>query len=191
MSVITCAVDIAAPAADLFTLSQDYDRRLRWDPFLREARLLDGAQSAALGVRAWCVAHNGLGMETTYVSFQPPMVVAVKMTRGPRFISSFAGSWRFTELPCQSGQIQTRVVFRYQIAGHPRWLAFLFDPLLAAIIRRETQRRLLALKRSVETTSILAGIATEPSSSGLAPQFTTASTHTTARIGHEQSDPHG
>jgi hypothetical protein len=195
MSVITCAVDIAAPAADLFTLSQDYDRRLRWDPFLREARLLDGAQGAAVGVRAWCVAHNGLGMETTYVSFQPPTVVAVKMTRGPRIISSFAGSWRFTELPSQSGSTSestlTRVVFRYQVAGRPRWLSFLLDPLLATIFRRETQRRLLALKRVVETTSILADIATEPSSSGLTPQFMNASPHTTARIGHEQGDIHG
>ena len=194
MSVITCAVDIAAPAAGLFTLSQDYNRRLRWDPFLREARLLDGAQSAAVGVRAWCVAHNGLGMETTYVSFQPPTVVAVKMTRGPRIISSFAGSWRFTELPSQSGSTCTRVVFRYQIAGRPHWLAFLLDPLLAAIIRRETQRRLFALKRAVETTSILSDIATEPSSSDLTPQFTNTSprtTNTTARISHEQSDIHG
>jgi hypothetical protein len=194
MSFITCAVDIAAPAAPLFALSQDYNRRLRWDPFLREARLLDGAQSAAVGVRAWCVAHNGLGMETTYVSFQLPTVVAVKMTRGPRVISSFAGSWRFTELPSQSGSTWTRVVFRYQIAGRPRWLAFLLDPLLAAIIRRETQRRLLALKEVVETTSILADIATEPSSSDLTPQLTNASPHTTnatARIGHEQDDIHG
>jgi hypothetical protein len=194
MSVISCAVDIAAPAADLFTFSQDYHRRLRWDPFLREARLLDGAQSAAVGVRAWCVARNGLGMETTYISFQPPMVVAVKMTRGPRIISSFAGSWRFTELPSQSGSIRTRVVFRYQIAGRPRWLAFLLDSLLATIIRRETQRRLLALKRVVETTFILADIATEPSSSSLTPQMTKASPHTTnttVRISHEQGDIHG
>jgi polyketide cyclase/dehydrase/lipid transport protein len=198
MSVITCAVDIAAPAAALFSLSQDYNRRLRWDPFLREARLLDGAQSAAVGVRAWCVAHNGLGMETTYVSFQPPTVVAVNMTRGPRIISSFAGSWRFTELPSQSGSrsesTRTRVVFRYQIAGRPRWLAFLLDPLLAAIIRRETQRRLFALKRVVEMTSILADSATEPSTGGLTPEFTNASRHSTsstARTGQEQGDIYG
>jgi hypothetical protein len=194
MSVITRMVDIAAPAADLFKLSQDYDRRLRWDPFLRDARLLDGAQRAAVGVRAWCVAHNGLGMETTYVSFQPPTVVAVKMTRGPHIISSFAGSWRFTELPSQSGSTCTRVVFRYQIAGRPRWLAFLLDPLLGAIFQLETQRRLLALKRAVETTSILADIAVEPSSSDLTPQWTNASptaADTTVRIGHDQGDIHG
>jgi polyketide cyclase/dehydrase/lipid transport protein len=191
MSVITCAVDIAAPAADLFTLSQDYNRRLRWDPFLREARLLNGAQNAAVGVRAWCVARNGLGMETTYVSFQPPTVVAVKMTRGPRIISAFAGSWRFTELPSQSGSTRTRVVFRYQIAGHPRWLAFLLDPLLAAIFRRETQRRLLALKRAVETTSILQDIAAESSSDGSTPGLVTAPADMTSRSDQNQSDSHG
>ena len=189
MSLITCAVDIAAPAADLFALSQDYTHRLRWDPFLREARLLDGAQSAALGVCAWCVAQNGLGMETTYVSFQPPTVVAVKMTRGPRIIASFAGSWRFSALPADDGLPRTRVVFRYQVAGRPRWLSFLLDPLLATIFRRETERRLLALKRAVETTTILQDIAAESSSSDLAAGLITVSADVTSRSG--QGGSHG
>jgi hypothetical protein len=166
MSHVVCAVDIAAPATSLFMFSQDYSLRQCWDPFLREAHLLDGAQSAAVGVRARCVAHNGLAMETTYVSFQPPTVVAVKMTHGPRFISSFAGSWRFTELPSRPGPPRTQVVFRYQIAGRPRWLSFLLDPLLAAIIGRETKRRLLAMKRVVETTAILADLRAETASGG-------------------------
>jgi hypothetical protein len=191
MSVVTCAVDITAPAAELFTVSQDYGHRLRWDPFLREARLLDGAQNAALGVRAWCVARNGLGMETTYISFQPPTVVAVKMTRGPRIISSFAGSWRFRELPTQLGPIPTRVVFRYQISGRPRWLAFLLDPLLAAIIRRETQRRLLALKQAVETTPLLADIAAEAPARGCPPERSDASDGMTASADHGQGAFHG
>jgi hypothetical protein len=50
--------------AALFALTQDYQRRLTWDPFLSEARLLGGAVRAAVGVRAWCVAWHGLGMET-------------------------------------------------------------------------------------------------------------------------------
>jgi hypothetical protein len=189
--MITCAVDIAAPTADLFALSQDYTHRLRWDPFLREARLLDGAQSAALGVRAWCVAHNGLGMETVYVSFQPPTVVAIKMTRGPRIIASFAGSWRFSALPADDGQPHAHVVFRYQVAGRPRWLSFLLDPLLAAILRRETERRLLAFKHAVETTSILRDIAAESSSGGPAPRLITASSDVTSRSNQNQSGSYG
>jgi hypothetical protein len=189
--LVTCAVDIAAPAADLFALSQDYRRRLRWDPFLREARLLDGAQSAAVGVRAWCVARNGLGMETTYVSFQPPTVVAVKMTHGPHIISSFAGSWRFSALPTNDRSPQTRVVFRYQVVGRPRWLSFLLDPLLAAIFGRETERRLLAFKHAVETTSILQDIAAESSSGDSAPGLSAASSHVTSRSDQNRSDFHG
>jgi Polyketide cyclase / dehydrase and lipid transport len=182
MSHVACAVDIDASAASLFTFSQDYRRRQSWDPFLREARLLDGAQSAAVGVRAWCVAHNGLGMETIYVSFQPPTVVAVKMTHGPRIIATFAGSWRFTERPSDIGPTRTHVVFRYQISGRPRWLSFLLDPFLAAIIRRETKRRLLALKRVVETTSMLADSGAETSSGGPLPAPISASTDRCTRL---------
>lgn len=153
MPTVACSAVIAAPASALFALTQDYERRLRWDPFLREARLLGGAHEAALGARAWCVARNGLGMETEYVSFQPPTVVAVKMTRGPAIIGEFAGSWRFTTAATPGA---TQVTFRYHVAGRPRWLRPLLDPILRAIFTRETQRRLLALKRAAETTSILA-----------------------------------
>src|SRR5262245_10568935 len=191
MSQVTCTVDIAAPAASLFTLSQDYSRRQCWDPFLREAHLLDGAQSAAVGVRAWCVAHNGLAMETTYVSFQPPTVVAVKMTHGPRIFSSFAGSWRFTELSAHPGPTRTHVVFRYQVSGRPHWLSFLLDPLLAAVITWETKRRLLAMKRVVETTSILADIRAETAASSPPPAPISAATDLCTRPPRGRDTHHG
>src|SRR4051812_49592085 len=91
------SIEVAAEPAVLFDLTQDYRRRLDWDPFLKEARLLDGAEGPGVGVRARCVAHNGLGMETRYVSFNPPGACAVEMTRGPWFFRAFSGSWRFGE----------------------------------------------------------------------------------------------
>jgi ribosome-associated toxin RatA of RatAB toxin-antitoxin module len=140
----------AAPAA-LFRLTQDYTHRLDWDPFLKEARLVGGAQTAGVGVRAWCVATSGLGMETEYVSFNPPKTVAVKMTKGPAILSSFAGSWRFQEL--RPGC--TRVIFRYHLTAAPRWLSFLLDPIIRIVFTRDVTKRLAALKRTVETTDIL------------------------------------
>src|SRR5438105_15139577 len=98
---------IAASPEELFTLSQDYSRRLRWEPFLKSPELLGG--EAGVGVRALCVAHNGWAMETEYVSFNPPRTCAVKMTRGPHLIASFAGSWQFEE----ESPGRTRVRFRY------------------------------------------------------------------------------
>lgn len=141
----TLAID--ASPDELFSLTQDYARRLEWDPFLKSAELVGGAQAACVGVRAYCVAHSGLGMETEYVSFNPPRACAVKMTRGPRLIESFAGSWRFDEV--EPGR--TRVGFRYNLRARPRWLAWLLGPIMSWVFARETRKRLAALKAAVES----------------------------------------
>ena len=136
------SIEIAARADALFNLTQDYANRLAWDPFLREARLLGGAKTPGVGVRAWCVARSGLGMETRYVSFNPPNTCAVEMTRGPWFFRSFSGSWRFDPITPE----RTRVTFTYSLVGRP----FLISRLVRFIFARETFRRLEALKRSAE-----------------------------------------
>src|SRR5262249_5697949 len=122
-------------------------RRLDWDPFLKAADLLDGATQPGVGVRANCVARSSFAMETEYVSFAPPTVTAVKMTRGPWFLAAFAGSWRFEELP----DGRTRVGFRYHLQGRPRWLT----PLLGWVFARDTRKRLAALKDAVERRGLL------------------------------------
>jgi len=127
---------------EVFELTQDYARRLAWDPFLREAALLGGATAPAVGVRAWCVARAGIGMETEYVSFNPPRVTAVKMTRGPRLLESFAGTWEFEPVP----DGKTKVTFRYLLRTRPRWLAWALEPLAEWWFSRETRLRVLALQ---------------------------------------------
>jgi ribosome-associated toxin RatA of RatAB toxin-antitoxin module len=136
------SIEVAAEPDVLFALSHDYSRRLDWDPFLREARLVGGAETPGLGVRAWCVARNGLGMETRYVSFNPPGACAVEMTRGPWFFRSFSGSWRFDRI----GPDRTRVTLTYSLVGRPRFLT----GLLRFVFAGDTRRRLEALKRFVE-----------------------------------------
>ncbi|MGL6097311.1 MAG: type II toxin-antitoxin system RatA family toxin [Fimbriiglobus sp.] len=141
------SVEIAAPAADLFALTQDYGRRLEWDPFLRSAELVGGATAPGVGVRAYCVARSGLGMETEYVSYNPPRVAAVRMTRGPWMIGLFAGSWRFTEM----SPGKTRVGFRYGLRARPRCLSWAFTPVLVWVFACDTRRRLAALRAAVES----------------------------------------
>src|SRR5262249_22116318 len=120
------SVLIAASAEDLFALTQDYARRLEWDPFLKSAELVGGATAAGVVVRAWCVAGRGMGMETEYVSYTPPRVTAVRMTRGPWFLANFAGSWRFEP----AGPRLTRVSFRYSLKAWPTLLSWLLAPVL-------------------------------------------------------------
>ncbi len=126
------SIVIDAPPALLFELSQDYNRRLGWDPFLRSAELLNGAVEPAVGVRALCVDQKGTAMETEYVSFNPPRAAAVKMTRGPWFLESFAGSWRFEEV--NAGQ--TRVGFCYSLRARPWWLGLFLNPVLRQVFAR-------------------------------------------------------
>jgi Polyketide cyclase / dehydrase and lipid transport len=146
MPTFECSILIRADRAAVFELTQDYARRLSWDPFLNVARLLGGATGPAVGVRAWCAAWYGLGMETEYVTFAPPGVAAVRMTRGPALLAAFAGTWRFEE----AGPAVTRVVFRYHLKARPRWLRRILEPLLAVVFRRDTRLRLDALKRAAE-----------------------------------------
>ena len=136
------SIEIDADPEALFAMTQDYARRLLWDPFLREARLMDDAERPGVDVRAWCVARNGLGMETRYVSFNPPSACAVEMTRGPWFFRSFAGSWRFARV----SPGRTPVDFSYSLIARPR----LLSGLLRAFFALESRRRLRALKRAAE-----------------------------------------
>jgi ribosome-associated toxin RatA of RatAB toxin-antitoxin module len=129
----------------VFALTQNYSARLKWDPFLREAALLDGATEPGFGVRAWCVARSGVGMETEYVSFTPPRVAAVKMTRGPKVLETFGGAWEFA--PVDGGR--TRVTFRYQLRTRPRWLAWLMEPVARWWFSYETRMRVIALGKAL------------------------------------------
>ena len=145
------SIIISAPRDFLFSLTQDYARRLSWDPFLRSASLVGGATRAAVGVRALCVARNGMSMETEYVSFNPPpRVTAVKMTRGPWVVAHFAGSWRFEEV----NPFTTRVTFAYHLEARMRWL---LTPFVGWAFARDTRKRLAALKEAVETGRTLQG----------------------------------
>ncbi|MCA9094118.1 MAG: SRPBCC family protein [Planctomycetaceae bacterium] len=137
---------IDAPREHLFALSQDYARRLQWDPFLKSAELLHGATEPAVGVRAWCVSHDGRGMETEYVSYNPPQATAVRMTRGPWILKSFAGSWRFDEMTCS----RTRVTFTYHFQVRPACISWLLTPIIARRFSRQMRLRLEAVKAFAE-----------------------------------------
>src|SRR5215510_6580060 len=110
------AIEIAGEPDKVFDLIHDYSRRLEWDPFLREARLLDGASSADVEVKSICTARwasGGMAMETVYVSFDRPSVAAVKMTRGPSLLDEFAASLRQEAV----GTGRTRVTYRFRLAA--------------------------------------------------------------------------
>ena len=142
------SIEIRATPEEVFDLIHDYARRLAWDPFLKEARLLDST-AARLGATCRCVARNGFGgfaMDAQYVSFDRPDVAAVKMIRGPRILKSFAATLRQEAI--DDGL--TRVTYRYNFETRPRWLAWLFNPFCRLLFTREVKGRLRNLKSFLE-----------------------------------------
>lgn len=144
------SIDIHSTSEVVFDVIHDYSRRLEWDPFLREASLLNDAQVAGAGVSSRCVARRAVGgasMDTIYVTFSRPNVAAVSMTRGPWFLRSFAASIRHE--PIEDDIVC--VTYHYNFTVYPRFLAFLIEPVVQWVLRRETSRRLGALKCFVES----------------------------------------
>ena len=149
MRSLEAAIEIRASPEAIFDLIHDYARRLDWDPFLKEACLLEGARAAGLGVKSRCTARSGfagLAMETIYVSFDRPKVAAVKMTKGPAVLETFAASINQTDI----GSGVTRVTYRFTFLTRPRWLRAIAGPIAAALFRREVRSRLKALKCYME-----------------------------------------
>jgi len=159
MPIVEASILIRSPQSELFDLAQDYALRLKWDPFLREMKFQDGASVAAVGVRVWVRAHNGLTMLVEYTTLNAPEVVAMKMIRGPFFFERFAGTWRFKAVD----DVTVRVTFRY--AFTTRWPVIrpLLDPFVRLIFRHDIQGRLSALKHGAEKTELLERLRTSKS----------------------------
>jgi hypothetical protein len=150
MAIFEATVEIRACPGAIFQLTHDYSRRLEWDTLLKEARLLDGAQAAGPGVKSVCVGRSallGLSVETVYITFDPPWLAAIEMTRGPALFGNFAASIRHEVI--RPGV--TRVIYRGHVETRPRWLRWLLEPLVNHGFSRETKRRLKSLKRTLET----------------------------------------
>jgi hypothetical protein len=137
---------IPAGADEVFDLVHDYGRRLDWDTLLRAAYLTDGHQAAGLGVTSVCVGRRSLGgvaLATKYVSFRRGKVAAVEMLRPTFLFARWAASIRHEAL----GPRESRITYTYSFRARPRWLAWLFEPVMAVVFRWETRKRLLALRR--------------------------------------------
>jgi len=133
----------------VFDFTQDYNKRLKWDTFLKKADLIDGATKADKGVKAYCVAKNGLGMKTEYVTYNRPKVTAIKMIDNSFLFKSFLGSWTFKEIPND----KTEVVFLYSFS-----LRFPFNleiNFIKKILQKNVRQRLIDLKLNIEKENMI------------------------------------
>lgn len=157
MPRVESTVVVPLPADRAFALSQTYgELRYRWDPFVREQRLLDGATAAGKGVRTWTRSRHRLTMVSEYVTFRPPTQVGMKMVTGPPFFRSFSGGWNFT--PAGEDGTSTRATWRYNFTIRPAWLAPVADRIGVWLLGRDIRRRLDAFAAACTDADIVAAI---------------------------------
>ena len=144
----TVRIEIRCSPEFAFDYTQDYKQRLTWDTFLKKADLIEGATTAGKGVKAYCVAKNGLGMVTEYVSFNRPRATAIKMTKGPYMFKSFLGSWTFKEIQPNL----TEIIFLYSF--QLRFPFNLVTELIKRNLKSNVKQRLKDLKENIERKSI-------------------------------------
>ncbi|MEO8702695.1 MAG: SRPBCC family protein [Kofleriaceae bacterium] len=136
---------IPAPSGEVFDLLHDYKRRLEWDTLLSAAYLDDGHLVAEKGATSVCVGRRSLGglaLKTRYVSFDRGKVAAVELVNSPPFFGKWAASIRHVD----TGERESRVTYTWSFASKPRFLRWLFEPIMAAVFRWETRKRLRALR---------------------------------------------
>ena len=137
-------IEILCSPAFAFDYTQDYKKRLTWDTFLKRAELVEGATSADKGVKTYCVAKNGLGMVTEYVSFNRPKTTAIKMTKGPLMFQSFLGSWTFKEVKADLTEVTFLYSFQLRFPFH------FFTGIVKGTLQNNVRQRLRDLKTNIE-----------------------------------------
>lgn len=136
---------IPASSEAVFDLLHDYEHRLEWDTLLSAAYLEEGFTAAGKDVTSVCVGRPVLGkiaLRTIYVSFDRPKVAAVKMLNRPPFFETWAASIRHEDLNAK----ESRVTYTFNFNARPRFLAWLLEPIMLAVFRWETKKRLAALR---------------------------------------------
>lgn len=139
MPRIESSVRVLVSADDAFVVSQSRQEvRYRWDPFVREQRLLHGADRPDVGVETFTRSRHRLTMVSRYTSFRRPTQVGMKMVQGPPFFSSFGGGWSFAPVDGST----TDVVWRYTFTIRPSWLAPIGDRIGRFLLQRDIDRRI-------------------------------------------------
>lgn len=155
MPVVESALTVPVSLDVAFAVSQTTGEiRMRWDPFIRSQRLLDGAIVPGKGVRTLTVHRLGFRMISEYVSYNPPSHVGMKMLEGSWFFERLGGGWRFIAIDENS----TQAIWKYNFACKPRWLAPLAERIGAVILQRDIDKRIAGFARGCADPVVVASV---------------------------------
>lgn len=156
MPVVEAVLVVPVAPHVAFAVSQTTGAtRYRWDPFVREQHLLDGATRPGKGVRTFTRSRHGLTMVSEYVSYAPPTNVGMKMVRGPWFFAMMAGGWRFAPAAEPGHTVAT---WRYHFRTRPALVRPVADVVGRCLLGRDIRRRIEGFARGCQDPEVLAAV---------------------------------
>jgi hypothetical protein len=135
-------------AREVFDVLHDYERRLEWDPVMREARLTGGRSLAGPGATRHSRTSLQLGsleLDEQYVTFHPGELASLKMVNHPPLLDSFGTCTRHKDTP--QGSV---AIYSANFHTRPKWLRPVMEPLAAALLMFEAKRHLRSLAEEVK-----------------------------------------
>jgi len=148
MPTIKVQALITVPQAWLFELSQDYARRVCWDPFSAQYDFDTPDWAPGVGAELSGKARNGYAMRARYIAFDPPARAAFEMISGPWFFRTFAGAWRFVPQSPHG----TTVSFNDPFTVRPSIFRWFMEPLIKRSLAWHMSARIAGLKAYAEST---------------------------------------
>lgn len=156
MPVVSAEAFVPVDPATAFAVSQTTGAtRRRWDRFISEQHFLDGARTAAKGVRTHTRQRFGFSMTSRYVSYAPPTNVGMVMERGPWFFAKMGGGWRFSPSADGTGTIAT---WKYNFSCRPAWLAPIGEWIGSRVLGFEIRRRLAGFVEGCSDPEVLRAV---------------------------------
>lgn len=149
----TAHVPVSPDVAFIVSQSQP-PLRYRWDPFVKEQRLLDGATRPGKGVKTFTRSRHGFKMISQYLAYNPPRQVGMKMVEGPWFFRSFSGGWSFAE----SADGGTEATWRYTFSVRPKWLAPIADRIGNHLLQKDIDKRIAGYAAACRDEALVAEI---------------------------------
>jgi hypothetical protein len=147
MPIVEESIDIDAPRARVYDVTQDYSVRFDWDPFPDRLEIVGGGTYAAsVGNRVFVRSKLGMSMVVEFVQVDPPNRAAITMVEGPALLEKFAGSWIFEELDGR----RTQARFRYLVQVKKGVLQPVINFVAVTYFRRVVRKRLVGLKQYCE-----------------------------------------
>jgi hypothetical protein len=110
---ITVETQINKNIESLFDLSQDLKERTKWDYHTQKIEFMGTNNILKKGAMVSTLSKEGIYMETKYIIYKRPFIIAVKMMNKSSVFNSFMGTWNY--IPINERSTVLKITYKFNL----------------------------------------------------------------------------